>query len=400
MFQKQGASALRLGLDNIVAILEGVDNPHQKFKSIHVAGTNGKGSVCSYSASVLQEAGYSVGLFTSPHLEDYRERIRINGVMIPEQAVLEFMNVYYGKIEKLNASFFEVTTAMAFWWFAKCEVDIVVVETGMGGRLDCTNVLTPEVSVITKIGFDHQQYLGNTLAAIAKEKAGIIKRHVPVVYWETSEKVCQVIQETALDQTSKEIAVNGSMDVSGLPQILRQNLKMVQETIHVLQSKGWNISDENWENGIKHVSGNTGMHGRWEKLNEVPLVIADVAHNEDGIIHVVHELNKLEKKVRFVFGMGADKDIEAVLNHLPKDAEYYFTQANTSRALTANELFQKANRLNLIGKGFSAVEEAAKKALNDLQTNEILFVGGSFFVVGEFLNYWKSEGKKILEKKV
>ena len=400
MFQKQGASALRLGLNNILSILNILDNPHKQLKTVHVAGTNGKGSVCSFTASILQESGYKVGLFTSPHLEDYRERIRVNGEMIPEAAVLRFMNTYYPLLQTLDASFFEVTTAMAFWWFKEAGADISLIETGMGGRLDCTNVLIPEVVVITKIGFDHQQYLGSTLEAIAREKAGIIKETVPSVFWDTSTPVTEIIEATAKQNNGACIQVNKPLNLPEFPLILQENLALVAQVIELLKQKGWVIPPTAWQQGLTNCIANTGMQGRWQLLHISPTLIVDVGHNIDGMQHIVKQLLSENKSVHFIFGMGADKDIDGIMDILPKHFTYYFTQANTPRALPAKDLLQRAINKKLVGKCYSQVSEAVKTAFKNCKTEEIIFLGGSFFVVGEFLNYWKSEGKEIITKKV
>lgn len=412
-FHLVGAAAYKPGLDNVHALMAQFDNPHTKFHSIHVAGTNGKGSTSHLIAAVLQAAGYKVGLYTSPHLVDFRERIRINGQPIPQQEVVDFVEKIrnpQSPISRINPSFFEITMALAFDYFAKQQVDISVVEVGLGGRLDSTNIITPLLSVITNIGFDHTEFLGNTLADIAREKAGIIKPNVPCVIGETDPETAPVFIEAAkrngiygegLETTDCRIWF---ADQCGYLRKRRKNdvkecqLKGIyqehnQQTAYVALQVLRNytnhplrITPSAIANGYAHVCTLTGLRGRWETLCEKPLTICDTGHNSHGIKYVAEQLQQyqisnLQSQIHIVFGMVNDKDVDVVLKLMPKDAHYYFTQAQTHRAIPAKDLAQ------LFGSGdvFSDVPSAVRAAQKNATDKDIIFIGGSNYVVGEAL---------------
>jgi dihydrofolate synthase/folylpolyglutamate synthase len=415
MFQRIGSAAYKDNLDNTIAICKLLGNPENKFKTIHVGGTNGKGSTSHMLASVLQSAGYKTGLYTSPHLKDFRERIKINGEMIPQQYVVDFVAKYKNDFEQIKPSFFEMTVGLAFDYFVKEQVDIAIIEVGLGGRLDSTNVITPELSVITNISFDHMALLGNTLEKIGVEKAGIIKHGIPVVIGETQLETEQVFiqkakqEQAALcfaDKAYKVLNVNHTatdklelvMDVQavdythtynniqsellGLYQ--QKNIPTVICAIELLIKKGYTINEVALRAGIKNVVKNTGLLGRWQVLSNQPLVIADTGHNEAGIKEVVNQINQTpHNKLHFVLGMVNDKDISTVLSLLPKNAYYYFCKANIPRALNAEELAQKATEFGLQGEICESVSEALQKAKKNAQVSDLVFVGGSTFTVAE-----------------
>ena len=412
-FHLVGAAAYKPGLDNVLALMAQFGNPHTKFHSIHVAGTNGKGSTSHLIAAVLQAAGYKVGLYTSPHLVDFRERIRINGQPIPQQEVVDFVEKIrnpQSPISRINPSFFEITMALAFDYFAQQQVDIAVVEVGLGGRLDSTNIITPLLSVITNIGFDHTEFLGNTLADIAREKAGIIKPNVPCVIGETDPETAPVFIEAAkrngiygegLETTDCRIWF---ADQCGYLRKRRKNdvkecqLKGIyqehnQQTAYVALQVLRNytnhplrITPSAIANGYAHVCTLTGLRGRWETLCEKPLTLCDTGHNSHGIKYVAEQLQQyqisnLQSQIHIVFGMVNDKDVDVVLKLMPKDAHYYFTQAQTHRAIPAKDLAQ------LFGSGdvFSDVPSAVRAAQKNATDKDIIFIGGSNYVVGEAL---------------
>lgn len=388
MYQRVGNAAYKTDLQNTIELCEILDNPQYKFKSIHIAGTNGKGSTSHMLASVLQEAGYKVGLYTSPHLKDFRERVKINGEMISEEGVIDFVNRFKTQFEQINLSFFEWTVGLAFDYFAKQKVDIAVVETGLGGRLDSTNIVTPDLSIITNIGLDHTQFLGDTLLKIATEKAGIIKTNVPVVIGETQGETQEVFIKAAkeqiapivfADQQNKQVL---ECDLKGLYQ--QKNVQTAIIAINQLQNKGWAITDKNISIGMKNVVNNTGLMGRWQILQNHPTIICDTGHNEAGITYITQQL-KQERyhKLHFVFGAVNDKSIFSILKLLPKDATYYFCEANIPRALNVNELYQQAVESGLKGNKFSSVNLALNTAKNQASNDDLIFIGGSTFVVAE-----------------
>lgn len=390
MYQRQGQTAFKKDLTNSLALSKHLNYPENKFKTIHIAGTNGKGSTSHMLASVLQEAGYKVGLYTSPHLKDFRERIRINGEVIRKIDVINFIkkNSEFLSIHKL--SFFEMTVGLAFDCFAKQQVDIAIIEVGLGGRLDSTNIITPEVSVITNIGLDHTQFLGETLPEIAFEKAGIIKSNIPVVIGEFQKEVFPVFEKIAKDKSAPLFLAsnfntsNFLTDLKGTYQ--QHNLKTVVKTIEVLNDKGFSISVENLKKGLLNVKKNTGFLGRWQILNQQPKVICDTGHNKEGLTYVLKQLQQEKfNKLHFVFGVVKDKDLKEILPMFPKSATYYFCKPAIPRGLDALELQQKCTPYCLKGEIYSSVQEAYKDALKNAQNNDLIFIGGSTFVVAEVL---------------
>lgn len=390
MFQRQGKPALKKDLTNILLFAKSLGNPQNKFKSIHVAGTNGKGSVSHMLASVFQEAGYKTGLYTSPHLKDFRERIKINGKEVSQDFVVDFIKDNKDFLEKQKPSFFEMSTAMAFDCFAKQNVDIAIIETGLGGRLDSTNIISPELSIITNIGLDHTQFLGNSLAEIAAEKAGIIKPETPIVIGESQPETIPVFREIA-KQKNAPIFFADETSFEALPCGLKgnyqqKNTKTVQQSVSVLKDLGWKITAENLSEGLKKVVQNTNIRGRWEILREHPKAICDVAHNKEGLKYVLNQLAKEEHDVlHIVLGVVNDKDLTGILPLFPKTASYYFCRPDIPRGLDADLLKETANRFGLKGKTYSSVQKAYKAALEKAGNNDLIFVGGSTFVVAEVL---------------
>jgi dihydrofolate synthase/folylpolyglutamate synthase len=389
MFQMQGASAYKKDLTNTHLLMKQLNHPELKFKSIHVAGTNGKGSTSSMIASILQEAGYKVGLYTSPHLKDFRERIRINGETISEDFVVDFVKNNKAFFEQHQLSFFEMTVGLAFDYFAKEQVDVAVIEVGMGGRLDSTNVITPLVSVITNIGFDHTQFLGDTLPKIAFEKAGVIKRNIPVVIGEYADETKPVFEEKASTEGAPIYFAQDQSEV-GYECALKgdyqkQNMKTVLKAVELLQN-AFEISDLHIQNGFKKVISNTGLLGRWQILNEKPFVVTDTAHNAHGLKIVLSQVQKHEfETLHIVLGVVNDKDLDSILPLFPKDAHYYFSKPNIPRGLDAAELQEKAANFGLVGKVYSSISEAYACALNTAAENDFIYVGGSTFVVAEII---------------
>jgi dihydrofolate synthase / folylpolyglutamate synthase len=415
MFSRLGAAAYKPDLVNTLALCERLGNPQDGLKTIHIAGTNGKGSVSHMLAAILQQAGYKTGLYTSPHLKDFRERIRINGIPCSEQFVIDFTQKIDSAIDAIQPSFFEITVAMAFDYFRQEQVDIAIIETGLGGRLDSTNVIHPMVSVITSIGMDHMNLLGDNLEAIAGEKAGIIKKEVPVVIGKMDaslyplfEKVVTQVSgshsnslfhlavrewEVVSMQLGNELNIQVRETITGnliaysldLPGIYQQNnLLCVLSTIRILQQKGWNIQPEQIKKALQQVVSTTGLHGRWETLQESPRVIADVAHNEDGIRQLVQQLNYIHfQKLYIIIGMVKDKDVNRVLSQLPKTAAYIFSQAFIPRAMPADQLQQIAQGYHLSGEVIPNVNDALEFALSKATKDDLILVCGSVFLVGE-----------------
>jgi dihydrofolate synthase/folylpolyglutamate synthase len=391
MFHRVGPAAYKPGLDNTWALLELVGNPHEGLKTVHIAGTNGKGSTSHMIAASLQVAGYKTGLYTSPHLKDFRERIRINGIMIPEEEVVTFVNEYHEAWQAIQPSFFEITVAMCFWYFKRAGIDIAVIETGLGGRLDSTNVIEPEVSVITNIGYDHMNLLGDTIEKIAAEKAGIIKSNRSAVLGAMREEARQVMCSTAqhlhaplIDSTY----IPDSMIPGGALQgnYQTENRATAFMALRTLAARGWNVNEQHISAGFQQVVELTGLLGRWQKLNERPLVIADVAHNEDGIQVVLRQLSETpHKQLHFVLGMVGDKDVSLVLRLLPREAVYYFCKADIPRGLNAEMLKQEAGKLSLIGDSYTSVQAAFQTAIVAAEPDDLVFVGGSIFTVAEVL---------------
>lgn len=391
MFQRVGAAAYRADLTNITALCQLLDNPQQHLRCIHVAGTNGKGSVTHMMASVLQKAGFKVGVFVSPHYKDYRERIKINGRYISKKFVADFVALNKSKFSRINASFFEITTALCFQYFKEKKVDFAVIETGMGGRLDSTNIIQPILSVITNISYDHQQFLGDTLEKIAIEKAGIIKANTPVVIGETHAETKFVFKTTA-NKLNATIAFADRAHSINLPKCdlqgnyQQKNIRTALVAIHQLQKIGIPITSKSIKDGFAHVSANTKILGRWMLVHKKPLVIFDSAHNEAGIKQVVSQLKKIQyKKLHWVYGTVADKDISKILQLLPKDAVYYFCAAKIPRALPATDLQKLAEHHKLPGKSYRSVKAAYQETLKHASTNDVVIVAGSVFIVAEVL---------------
>ena len=413
MFQRIGAAAYKANLDNTFAICKALGHPEKKIKCVHVAGTNGKGSSSHMLAAVLQQAGYKTGLYTSPHLIDFRERIKINGKQIPKTDVVKFVEDYKNTFYSIEPSFFEWTVGLAFHYFAAQEVDIAIIEVGLGGRLDSTNVIKPECCLITNIGFDHINLLGNTLPLIAAEKAGIIKEKIPVIISQTQIEVLSVfntkaqslkapisfadkqykvisnsIQDNLLCIELHEKVKNKTqlykLDISGLYQI--KNLQGVLSCLEILKKKGFIIEDDAILKALQNVKKLTGLMGRWQTLSENPLIIADTGHNEDGIKEVLKNLERYTyKKLHIVFGVVNDKDVTSILNLLPKTATYYFCKANIPRALPEKELFDLAKQHDLKGKKFPTVSEALTEAKKQAKPTDLIFIGGSTFTVADAL---------------
>ncbi|MBR5983147.1 MAG: bifunctional folylpolyglutamate synthase/dihydrofolate synthase [Bacteroidales bacterium] len=413
MYQRVGKAAYKANLDNTLALDEHFGHPHRTFKTIHVAGTNGKGSVSHSLAAILQSAGYKTGLYTSPHLVDYRERIRVNGEMISKDYVCDFINQNQEIIGSLKPSFFEMSVALAFNYFRDMKVDVAVIEVGMGGRLDSTNIITPELSVITNISFDHTQFLGNTLPLIAGEKAGIIKHNIPVVIGETHPETKPVFKAKAKEQESpitfadKEIKVekikvadnhkyaeylingteNLNFDLFGEYQT--KNLATILEAAKQLKKQGFAISDENISEALQNVKRLTGLHGRWEILAESPLTICDTGHNVDGLSYVTAQLKAIKcPKLHIVLGFVNDKDVEHVMPLFPKDAQYYFTQAEIPRAMPAEQVKAFGEKFGLTGKTYENVPSAYESAKKNASSNDAIFIGGSTFIVGDYFKHY------------
>jgi len=419
LFQNIGAGAYKEGLSNTRALDEHFHHPHQSYKTIHIAGTNGKGSCTHTLAAILQEAGYKVGLYTSPHLIDFRERIRVNGQPIPQQRVIDFVEQEKAFFEPLYPSFFELTTALALLYFKEQNVDVAVIEVGLGGRLDCTNIINPELSIITNISFDHTQFLGNTLPQIASEKAGIIKSNIPVVVGETghNEDVRNIFLNKFLEE-SKYASITFADETDEITKATYQldgriiydtlsfgiidselggacqtkNAQTILNAVKQLRKKGFQIHDENVKSGFQHVCELTGLVGRWQRIQDSPIVICDTGHNTGGFTYIGQQIKSQKaKEKRIVIGMVSDKDIKGSLSMLPKDAIYYFTQASVERAMPAEKLKQIANEIGLKGEVFNKVNEAYQMALNQADKDDFIYVGGSTFVVADLLTTLKNQ---------
>ncbi|HDP55117.1 MAG TPA: bifunctional folylpolyglutamate synthase/dihydrofolate synthase [Bacteroidetes bacterium] len=414
MYQRVGKMAYKANLDTTIALDEYFNHPHTKYKTIHVAGTNGKGSTSHMLASVLMDAGYKVGLYTSPHIKSFRERIRINSQMVSEQFVVEFTAKHQQIFEKLKPSFFEMTVAMAFEYFAEQKVDIAVIEVGLGGRLDSTNIIAPELSIITNIGFDHTNLLGNTLAEIATEKAGVIKQNTPVIIGENQPEISSIFKDKAkslnapiyfasneylistseqkeIDKqyfsiTKGEAVAYKNLSIDLLGEYQAKNLPSVLCAIDLLVKKGYTITKHNITNGLSNTIANTGLLGRWQIISKNPLTICDTGHNVDGIAQIARQIkNTPHSKTHMVIGMVGDKNIEGILKLLPKNATYYFTKANIPRALNELELANKAKSFGLVGNTYQNVEEALGEAKKNAHPNDLIFIGGSTFTVADAL---------------
>ena len=411
LFQNIGAGAYKEGLSNTNALDSRYGHPHRSYRTIHVGGTNGKGSVSHTLAAILQCAGYKVGLYTSPHLADFRERIRVNGQMIPEQRVIDFVTEEKAFFEPLHPSFFELATALAFLYFKEEKVDVAVIEVGLGGRLDCTNIINPDLSVITNISKDHVQFLGDTPTQIAKEKAGIIKPGTPVVIGETNNNIevrnvfitkskevgtsikfadeeSEILHSFAQPQGGRKYQTKNwgvfNGELGGDCQ--EKNTATILCAVQTLIEQGYNIKDKHVHDGIAKVCSLTGLMGRWQRLGNEPLAICDTGHNIGGMQYIVGQLASTpHERLHFVIGMVNDKDIDSVLGILPKDAEYYFTQASVQRALSAESLAIKAGKVGLKGVVITDVKEAYRKARQNATKDDLIFVGGSTFVVADLL---------------
>lgn len=390
MYQREGKSAYKTDLSNTILLVNHLNNPQKHFKSVHVAGTNGKGSTSHMLSSVLQEAGYKVGLYTSPHLIDFRERIKINGKDVNKQFVIDFIERYKTFFETNALSFFEMTVGMAFEYFNKEKVDIAVIEVGLGGRLDSTNIITPEVSVITNIGIDHTQFLGNTLETIAYEKAGIIKNNIPVVIGETQPETEPVFKSVASNNNSeivfadKVTKVSYKSDLQGLYQT--KNLATTVQAIKILNNKGLKISQQHIQEGLLRVVSNTKLLGRWQVLKNVPKVVCDTGHNREGLTYVMSQiLNEEFESLHIVIGVVNDKDLSTIVDLLPKDATYYFCKPDISRGMEAKELQRVFTEYDLTGNAYSSVKEAYNSALKNSSPEDFIFIGGSTFVVAEII---------------
>lgn len=407
VFQRIGATAYKKDLHNTVALCNALGNPENKLKSIHVAGTNGKGSTSHMLASILQAAGYKTGLYTSPHLKSFRERIRVNGDPVSESFVVSFVNKMYGVAESIQPSFFEMTVGMAFDYFVEEKVDIAVIEVGLGGRLDSTNIITPELSVITNIGWDHKDILGDTLEKIAYEKAGIIKSKVPVVISERQSSIDQVFTDKAkscnapiefasdqysakfIDENSIRIwkngrAIFGSVDLPLRGSYQQKNVCGVINAVEILRSINFNLTDDHVVQGLEKVIEYTGLRGRWEQLAAAPMIICDTAHNVDGMREVVKQLTSMKyQHLHMVIGMVKDKDVSDVLALLPAEATYYFCRASIPRAMEAQVLAEKGRERGLTGVVIPDVNQAIGEAKKNASTSDVIFIGGSTFVVAE-----------------
>ena len=407
-FQQVGGAAYKEGLSTTIALDNHLGNPHRKFRTIHVAGTNGKGSTSHTLAAILQESGYKVGLYTSPHLIDFRERMRVNGTPASKGHVMEFVEKHRAFFEPLQPSFFELTTAMAFNYFAEQNVDVAIIEVGLGGRLDCTNIITPELCIITNISPDHTQFLGNTLQEIASEKAGIIKNGIPVVIGETTTETKEVFAQKAKECNAPIIfAEEEALLTAATPMengyrysstvfgdfcgelggdYQQKNTNTLLSAINILRGKGFTITEESLRKGFTNVCKLTGLMGRWQKIQENPRIICDAGHNIGGIKYITEQLARVDcRELRIVFGMVNDKDITSVLKMMPKNAEYYFTQASIKRAMPADDLKNMAERFGLMGNSHPNVKEALKAALSDSSDDDFIFVGGSCFIVADLL---------------
>lgn len=412
MFSHSGSSALKTGLGNITKLCEALENPQNKFKSIHIAGTNGKGSSSNMLAAILQQNGYKTGLYTSPHLFDFGERIRVNGQMINRNFVIEFTEKTRSICDAIEPSFFELTVAMAFEYFAQQKVDVAVIETGLGGRLDSTNIITPVLSIITNIGFDHMQILGNTLTEIAAEKAGIIKKDIPVVIGDCNSETKKVFEKKAREMDAEIIIAQEQFNATGISSNEKglqcsiinlqtkktitlisdlsgyyqaQNISTVLAAVECLRKQHFNISNEKLLESLQQVKKITGLRGRWEVIQNHPTVIIDVAHNEDGIKQVITQLNIQypNAQLHFIMGFAKDKDVNMLLELFPKNAHYYFTQAHLPRALPHAELQKMAFEKGLHGNSFENVNEAIDETLNKASKNDVIMICGSFFVIAE-----------------
>lgn len=388
MYQNKGNSAFKKDLTNTINLAKHLNHPEGRFKSIHVGGTNGKGSTSHMLASVLQESGYKVGLYTSPHLKDFRERIRINGNVISKQFVISFIKRNKIFLEANRLSFFEMTVGMAFDYFAKQKIDVAIIEVGLGGRLDSTNIITPELSIITNIGLDHTQFLGDTLPKIAAEKAGIIKNNIPVVIGETHPETKPVFISKSEETNSKIFFADKSIDevlesdLKGSYQI--HNIKTVMQSVKILKTLDFKMSNKDLKIGLLNVIANTGLQGRWQILDNAPKTICDTAHNKEGLTYVMQQLQNEEyNKLHIVFGVVNDKDLDSIIPLLPKEATYYFCKPDVQRGLNIEVLKDTFEKNELFGNSYNSVNEALANAKSNANKDDLIYVGGSTFVVAE-----------------
>tara|TARA_R110000823_G_scaffold295431_1_gene414633 strand:- start:114566 stop:115795 length:1230 start_codon:yes stop_codon:yes gene_type:complete len=390
MYQRVGNVAFKKDLTNTIKLCEAVNNPQHKFKSVHVAGTNGKGSSSHMLASVFQSAGYKVGLYTSPHLKSFTERIRINGQPIPEQYVVDFVARIQPTIDEIHPSFFEMTVAMAFDYFAEEQVDIAIIEVGLGGRLDSTNIITPELSLITNIGFDHMDMLGNTLQEIAFEKAGVIKRNIPVVIGESQNETTSVFTKKAKEMNSELVFADQeplntseySLDLPGAYQA--KNIKGVLASVNVLRNKGWKISEEALAHGLANVRTQTGLKGRWQILSEAPLTVCDTGHNKEAFDYIIPQIESCSfEKLYMVLGFVNDKKLDTLIPRLPAQAEFIFCEAKVPRAMKLERIEELVSPYGLKADFVQDVNEAIALAKSKATKNDMIYIGGSTFVVAE-----------------
>ncbi|WP_343031300.1 folylpolyglutamate synthase/dihydrofolate synthase family protein [Xanthovirga aplysinae] len=413
MYQRQGASAFKADLSNTIAFCKHLGNPERKFRSVHIGGTNGKGSSSHFLSAILQAAGYKTGLYTSPHLKRFTERIKVDGKEVEQNFVVDFVAKNKAFIKELQPSFFEMTVVMAFEYFAQQQVDIAIIEVGMGGRLDSTNVINPEVSLVTNISLDHQSFLGNTLAEIAGEKAGIVKRNVPFVVGTYQDETVEVFEKSAsqnltsltyADQKYKVEVISQSpefivnlykeenlmlerVELGLKGKYQQKNLPGIIEVVEVLKEKGFEIKETHLRKGLSEVVPLSGLKGRWQQLSNKPLIICDMGHNEAGIKAIVDQLSGFTyDTLHFVVGFVNDKEVSQVLTHLPKSGKYYFCQPQIPRAMKAEEVKKLANKVGLEGEVISNVAEAIQRAKREASENDLIFIGGSTFVVAEIPN--------------
>ena len=391
MYQNIGGSAYKKDLSNIILICEHLDNPHNNFKSIHIGGTNGKGSCSHMLSSILQEADYKVGLYTSPHLVDFRERIKINGDMISEDSVSKFMHGNFDFFESNNFSFFEMTVGLAFDYFSKNKVDIAIIEVGMGGRLDSTNIINPILSIITNISLDHTRFLGSNIYDIAKEKAGIIKENIPVVIGETQQEISPIFNDIAKSKNSEIIFAdhfiydNYDCDLKGDYQ--KKNIKTVLKSTEILKHLDYKINDSHIETGLNNVSNNTGLQGRWQVIQKNPMIICDTAHNEAALVEVISQLMDMEySDLHFIIGFSNDKNLKKISKIFPEDSKYYFVQSKVGRARDAKQVRDIFKLNNRNGDYYKSIENTIKYVKGISKENDIIFIGGSTFVVSEIFD--------------
>ena len=391
MYQNIGDSAYKKDLSNIILICEHLNNPHNNFKSIHIGGTNGKGSCSHMLSSILQEANYKVGLYTSPHLVDFRERIKINGDMISKDSVLKFMHENFDFFESNNLSFFEMTVGLAFDYFSKNKVDIAIIEVGMGGRLDSTNIINPILSIITNISLDHTRFLGSNISDIAKEKAGIIKDNIPVVIGQTQQEISPIFTDIAKSKNSEIIFADHfiydtyNCDLKGDYQ--KKNIKTVLKSTEILKHLDYKINDSHIKTGLNNVSNNTGLQGRWQVIQRKPMIICDTAHNEAALGEVISQLTKMEySELHFIIGFSNDKNLKKISKIFPEDSKYYFVQSKVGRARDAKEVRDIFKLNNRCGDYYRSVKNTIQYVKGVSKENDIIFIGGSTFVVSEIFD--------------